>query len=47
MSELNYITLLLIGFCSYPVIKFIVIAVFDKIVSSIEAQVVEELDVEQ
>ena len=47
MSELNYPTLLLIGFCSYPVIKFIVVAVFDKIVLSIEEQAIEELDIKE
>ena len=36
MSELNNFTIMLIGFVAYPIIKFVTIAVWDKIATSCE-----------
>ncbi len=36
MKELNVFSVLAIGFISYPILKFVTIAIFDKIATSCE-----------
>ena len=43
MNELNEFQLIAIGFISYPIVKFMALAIFDRSVKSIDDQAKKEL----